>query len=208
MRSVVVRIVLAMTFAFKLNVSISSDPDRAPVRSLSFSSKESSLSNKLDQAINRALGEKAKTQRSDESLNVQAAHFWERLKQEAKQSVEHINSNPEKVSLAGGKLEYKQIDDTAYLSEIAFQVKNVVIPCLILKVKYCDRFIAVRLIYRYLEKGEDREREMTAEEFPFMIDKANLLFLRIPPHTGQMIFDAETLSVHLFEKFWDPSSRP
>jgi hypothetical protein len=197
-----------MAFAFKLNVSISSDPDRAPDRSLSFGNKESSLSDKLDQAINRALRQNANQQRSDESLNVQAAHFWERLKEEAKKAVDNINRDPEKIRLVGGRLEYEQIDDTTFLSEIAFQVKNVVIPCLILKVKYCDRFIAARLIYRYQERGEDREQEMSAEEFPFMIDKSNRLFLRIPPHTGEMIFDAETLCVQLFGKFWNPASRP
>jgi hypothetical protein len=195
-----------MPFAINLNVSICSGPDHAGCGSLS--KKESSLSSKLDQAINRAISQHSSQQRSDESLNIQAAHFWERLKEEAKKAVDRVNSSPESIRLAGGRLEYAQIDDTSYLSEIAFQVKNVVIPCLKLKVKYCDRFIAVQLIYRYLEKGEDREQEMSAEEFPFMIDNHNLLFLRIPPHTGQMIFDAENFCVHLFEKFWDPSSRP
>jgi hypothetical protein len=198
-RSVVVRILLAMAVEFKLSLRLSSSPEELDKRD-----GVSSMNDKLDQAINRALAAKATSQRNDETQEIQIDHLWERLKQVVGQGVDRINRDPKSVRLVGGRLEYRLIDDARYLSDVAFEVKNETMPCLILKVKNCRNFLAVQLIRRFLIKGEDHEEELSAEEFPFMIDKSGNLFLRVPPVSGEMVFDAESLSVHLFEKFWNP----
>ena len=189
-----------MNFDFKVSLNLSSSTERLPGKGVT------GMSNKLDMALNNALRQNALDRKNVESKDAQAEHLWERLKEEMQQGSERINGDPARVSLVGGKLEYSEVDSTGYRSDDMFQIKNVTIPCLVLKVKNCREFLAVELRRRYELRGEIHPRELNAEELNFMIDKSGYLFTRAI-ETDPKMYDAETLSVYLFENFWNPSYR-
>lgn len=162
------------------------------------------MGNKLDQAIKDALKDNVAAQRNDESKKVQAEHLWERLMQEVRQGVERINQDRASISMVGGKLEFHQVDNKGYFSDTMFHVKNETIPCLKIKVANRQEFLAVEVIHRFEAKGDVHEDELMAEELPFMIDRYGCFYMIA---SGQVVHDADALSVYLFEKFWKPLSR-
>jgi hypothetical protein len=186
-----------MSLDFKVSLSWSS-PDRVAGKGVSV------VSNKLDDAFDKALLQQEVDLKSNQSKSAQATHLWSRLKAEMRKGVERINSDSARVSLVGGKLEFETVDK-GYLSDDVFQVKNETFPCLAVKVRNCHKFLAVEVIYRSEYKGDVQEREMAAEELSFTTDKLD--FVSVKTSSGQKIYDAEDLSVYLFEKFWNPSYR-
>ncbi|HSE17255.1 MAG TPA: hypothetical protein VLB46_09375 [Pyrinomonadaceae bacterium] len=163
------------------------------------------MSKPLDDAIRRGLDQKDASARQQQSAEAQKSHLWERIKQSVEQGCDRINGDNASQNLAGGKLIYEPSDGT-YLSNSDFQVKNEVIPGRRLRVSHCDKFLSVVLTTRFLERGEDREEELSAEELHFRTDEDGHVFVsrfdqKLSDKNGRL-YTADVIATYMLEKFW------